>query len=229
MTQRTELYGELASIDVERMDDESGNLRVRITVLDGSAESARVDLFPGCFAEDAESLAAVLEQAAKEARAIVDGWEDRPSGEGDGFVSFDSYYRGGSYLVMLEGSRWDGDTLWPVGQGPHIGFPTQDIAEYELERAMQSAGCFPNTWYEDDRGYPVAIDVSKYSDDEGKMKPLKGAEYEDGAAIDVDGMSAFVIRDYGVLGIVFRYEGDDERQYTDQRELVKPAPEEVGV
>lgn len=106
---------------------------------------------------------------------------------------------------------------------PHGKYPSQDIAEYELARVMAESGVFPNAWYVNDRGNTDNISESlrKYHDEGGdKLLPLRGVEYEDGADITADGLSASVVRDYGDMGIVYVLSGDDEERFTEDRSLV---------
>lgn len=199
------VYG-LESLDFERTEEYPSRLILKATGDDGTHIVFEV----GCLYDDADTIREMLHSAAGDAAQIVDDWVDEPDIEMDGFVAFDG--RAGRYYVTLFGKTQD------------TGYNTQDIAEYELARAMAEAGYFPNAWYQNDRGNTndIGESVRKYQDEGGdKLLPLLGVEYADGADITADGLSACVVRDYGELGIVYMLSGDDEQRFTEDRSVVK--------
>lgn len=222
------------SIEVTREDDEAGSV-VLVIRTEGGTDSCTdsYTFYAGRFFEDAENLARDLRSAANDAEAIVSDWQDRPD-EYDGFVSEDR----GRYLVSLDGVHWNGDALVSVTRFPDRrwrSFPTRDIATYELARAMEVSGVFPNVWYQNERGSPdnIGEQVRAFHDEGGtNCKPLSGVEYEDGADVLIRYEEGFlggqVVKDYGELGIVYVLSGDDEERFSEDRSEVKPYDEDEG-
>jgi hypothetical protein len=131
-----------------------------------------------------------------------------PDPDNDGFVALD---RGGYWARIF------GKDLTRRGRG----FPTTDIAIYELARAMAEAGEFPNAWMEGEHGPSVRDindEVRRFHDEGGsKLLPLEGVQYAPGDEIDSSeepGLYFTVDQDYGMLGIVAHASGDPSvRQY----------------
>lgn len=139
---------------------------------------------------------------------VVDGWEDIPE-EWDARVTADR----GEYLVSIGGKDV-------------TGYPTRDIAVYELARRMADAGEFGNAWYYNEHGTYDNIndEVRKYHDEGGdKLLPLPGVQYQDGATVDYGDPDFpwIVDRDYGPLGVRVHASGDPDVNalVTDRTEL----------
>ena len=166
---------------------------------------------------------------------IVDNWEDRPD-LFDGYVCQD----GSKCYVQLSRRAWDGDGFDKCLRS----FPTREIATYELARAMSYAGEFPNAWFEGDRGHTEDIgDAVREFHDEGgtEVKPLPGAFFSEGDSIyflrrgnpypqpSTKGWAAYVVRDYGDLGLTYVLSGDDTVHYSPARGGIEPRKEEPDV
>lgn len=223
-------FGNIESIEVVRREDEFGSIAVKIATEDG----ASLVFECGRFYDEISELHTMFETLATDAGSIIERWQDVPDQDSDAFV-----YEGerGGYTVYLEGAQWDGTVLARVHHNSTT-FPTRDIAEYELAAAMSSSGCFPNTWFMNERGIIADIgkSIRKYHDDGGTdLLPLDGVEYETGADVVVRiriqtaaftwedaEVSGEVIRDYGTeLGIVYCCSGDGDPHHTNDRADVR--------
>jgi hypothetical protein len=190
----------LPEFEVFRREDETGEVVLKISVGDFD----EIEISVGTFSSDADELASALERGVAEVHDLISEWEDLPDTEGDGFVVED---RGG-YLVTLE-------TQHPAGM-PRDGYPSRDIATYELAKLMADAGVFPNAWYQNERGNTENIGdaVRAYHDEGGdKLLPLEGVQYEDGALVAVETEPQLytrmtVVHDYGRLGIIMDHYGE---------------------
>ena len=183
-------------ISVTRADYEDGDITLTIDTDDGE-----ITIDCGRFQVDADQLRGELELALVQAREILNDWEDRPD-EGDGYVTEER----GEFLPSLSGKR-----LW---KGRH-GFPSREIAVYELARAMAEAGYYPNAWYVNERGNTDAIDdaVGAWHGDDGKLKPLPGVRHEAGDTVSLAGddwPTWTVDADYGDMGVMVRTQGDPD-------------------
>lgn len=219
MTAKTVYYSTADEIDLNVEREASEYAPVVLNIV---ADSDSLRIYCGTTYDDAETLASMLEALAKSAREIVDEWKDVPDADGDGFV----FSGRDGYLVQLEGLHWNGTTLASHSGRRLTYFPTRKIAEYELARAMAHAGCFPNVWYEDERGWTDDIGerISREhfdpSDGGVTVRPLEGVEYEPGTYLNIDGWTAVVERDYGNLGITYHLVGDDETNWMQERTLI---------
>lgn len=205
---------ETFDIETERRDDELGSLVVKMTT-----DDAEIVVEIGRFYDDAIAMKDTFLAAAKEIEdTILKGWEDVPD-EFDAYVHDD---RDG-YYVSIEGVMWDADREETVSQtrgGQHVRpLPSREIAEYELARAMSKSGCFPNAWYTDERGWSdnIAERVRAFHDEGGTgLLPLEGVRFEEDSAIRTpDGWRAYVVRDYGNLGMIYVLSGDDTRHFAE--------------
>jgi hypothetical protein len=136
-----------------------------------------------------------LRHLAQDAEEIRDGWEGVPGGY-DAYISVDR----GRYQVSLEGS--------PVGD-----YPSREVAELELARAVVAGGVFPPAWYVADHGSYIAIDadIRRWHDEGGDgMVPLPGVQYLPGDRVrDAgDGFTYVVIGDWGPAGVEIHMHGD---------------------
>lgn len=89
------------------------------------------------------------------------------------------------------------------------GFPTAEIAMYELAKAMAEAGEFPAAWFEGEHGPSsrnIEDEVRRFHDEgSDTLLPLSGVQYAEGDQIyeqDYPGEIYTVDRDYGTLGII---------------------------
>jgi hypothetical protein len=135
-------------------------------VLDVRAEGVRIRVHVGGSYDDVSLLAESLRHLAEDVvENILDGWQDVPD-EFDAYITVDR----GRYHVSLEGSR--------VGD-----YPSRDVAQIELARAMVTGGVFPNAWYVDERGYHVDVntDIRRWHNTGGDaMAPLDAVQYQPG-------------------------------------------------
>lgn len=172
--------------------------QVVLTIVTGVQGGDVILINVGDNEETASTLHEQLDDtSAHLAREILDGWQDTPDPENDGWVSFYD----GKYSVSLGRPR---DITY---------YPTMDIAVYELAALMAEAGYFPNAWYQNSRGITENIDtrVRAFHDEGGdKMLPLAGVEYQPGDQITYGPGDAApgiveprtVVRDYGAMGII---------------------------
>jgi hypothetical protein len=187
---------------VERRPDGDVHLQLR-------ADGVDVHITIGNLYDDVSLLAASLHHLAENVDAdILDGWHDNPD-EFDGYISFDR----GRYHISLDGCR--------VGD-----YPSREVAEIELARAMAAGGVFPNAWFITDHGNPVDIDaeIRRWHDEGGdQLAPLPGVQYQPGDRVwyaDID-WPYRVVGDWGPAGVEIHTEGDPSiwTHVTDRAEL----------
>ena len=204
---------ETLSFSVDR-DMDTGTITLTITTDDGA-----ISIDAGQSEDDAASLRDNLKSASDEAGQIADNWQDIPE-EDDGYVTED--YRSG-YGVMLE--RTHHDTPWGAR-----GYPSREIATYELAKLMGDSGVFFNSWIQRERGItdPISDDINALLDDEGKVKPLQGVRYECGDEVLIGGYDyPYVVdKDYGTLGVMLHISGDPSITEFESHENLKPYQEE---
>lgn len=206
------------SFKITRKDDETGDI---ILVID--VEDEDVEINCGRFSSDADALLGALQDAAEEAKTLVDDWEDRPD-EFDGYVTED---RGG-YRVVMESTHRPANWREP-------GYPTREIATYELAKLMVESGCYPNAWYQNERGNNDFIGEAVYAFQEDgpdslKMKPLEGVQFSEDDTVTFTSdpsqepvlwTEGTVVADYGTLGLILSSYGDREFFDGEQRAQVK--------
>jgi len=160
-----------------------------------SAGGVAIRITVGDAYDDVSLLADSLRHLAEDTEEIRDGWQDVP-GQYDAYISFDR----GRYYVSLEGSR--------VGD-----YPSRQVAEIALARAMVAGGVFPPAWYVTTHGNYVAIDadIRRWHDAGGdQMAPLAGVQYQRGDRVRYapDGLVYVVIGDWGPAGVEIHTDGD---------------------
>jgi len=132
----------------------------------GRAGGVSVRITVGNLYEDVSLLAESVRHLAEDVEEdILDGWHETPD-EFDAYISFDR----GRYHVSLEATR--------VGD-----YPSREVAEMELARAMVAAGVFPNAWLINDHGNHLDIndDIRRWHDEGGdQMAPIPGVQYQPG-------------------------------------------------
>ncbi|MFK3983079.1 hypothetical protein ACI2K4_22215 [Micromonospora sp. NPDC050397] len=189
---------------VERND--TGDVELMVCA-DGTA--VRINI--GRDHDDASSLAERLRDLSENtATDILADWWDIPD-ESDAYISFDR----DRYHVTLEGSI--------VGT-----FPSRDVAEIELARAMVTHQVFPRAWYINDRGNysDIDADVRRWHDEGGdQMVPLPGVEYQPGDLVwhgDPD-WPYKVVDDWGEAGVEIHTVGDPTvRAHVTDRTQLRP-------
>lgn len=172
---------------------------VVLTITDDTDPGSEITINTGSGYSGAEELADSLDTLNDDMKNIMANWEDTPDDE-DGYISFYN----GAYYARLSGSYIGDDAR---------GFPSRDIAEYELAKAMATAGYFPNCWLEGERGGYDLLDLSRFNDDEGNIKPLEGVQHETGSLVSVperlsDWTTWVVDGDYGTMGLMLHTSGD---------------------
>ena len=199
---RLDLYDAQPEFAVTRQPDGEVELQVRAGGVD-------VHITIGGLYDDVSLLAASLHHLAEDVDDdILDGWQDTPD-ESDGYLSFDR----GRYHVSLDGTR--------VGD-----YPSREVAEIALARAMADGGVFPNAWYITDHGNTEPIDdaIRRWHDEGGdQLAPLAGVQYQPGDRVwyaDVD-WPYRVVGDWGPAGVEIHTEGDPSiwTHVTDRAEL----------
>jgi len=147
------LHDEQPQFIVER--HETGDVELMIR-----ADHTTIRITVGRAYNNASLLGESLRHLAEDvAENILDVWEDVPD-EDDGYINFHR----GRYHVSLEGRQ--------VGD-----YPSREVAEIELARAMVAGGAFPNAWFITDHGNYAAIndDIRRWHDEDGDgMAPLAG-------------------------------------------------------
>jgi hypothetical protein len=199
---RLDLHDAQPEFTVGRRPDGDVQLQVR-------ADGVDVRITIGDLYHDVSLLAASLHHLADDVDTdILDSWHDNPD-EFDAYISFDR----GRYHVSLEGVR--------IGD-----YPSRDVAEIELARAMVDGGVFPNTWFITDHGNtePIDDDIRRWHDEGGdQMAPLRGVQYQPGDRVwyaDVD-WPYRVVGDWGPAGVEIHTDGDPSiwTHVTDRAEL----------
>lgn len=196
------LYDTEPEFGVDR--DQAGDVTLTIR-----AEHTTIRLCIGAGYGSASLLAHSLHHLAEDVEDdILQGWQDVPD-EGDGYVTFER----GLYHVSLDGTY--------VGD-----YPSQDVAELELARAMLAGGVFPNAWYVNDHGNTHAIDdnVRRWHNPAGDaMVVLDGVQYQPGDRVHYapEDWPYLVVGDWGPAGVEIHAVGDPSirAHVTDRGEL----------
>jgi hypothetical protein len=148
------LYDTEPEFGVQRDEDGDVTLTIR-------AEGTTIRIGVGRIYDSASLLAQSLHHLAEDLdEDILDGWADVPD-DGDAYITAER----GRYWVSLDGTR--------VGD-----YPSQDVAELELARAMVAGAVFPNAWFVTDHGNTVDItdSVRRWHNQAGDaMAPIDGA------------------------------------------------------
>jgi hypothetical protein len=171
--------------------DPAGDVAVTIR-----ADTTTITLSVGRHYDSASLLAQSLHHLAEDVdEDILDRWEDVPD-EFDAYLSFER----GRYHVSLEGTR--------VGD-----YPSQDVAEIELARAMVTAGVFPNAWLISDHGNYLDINehIRRWHDPGGDgMATIEGVQYQPGDRVWTTDMDwpYIVVGDWGPAGVEIHTDGD---------------------
>ena len=200
--------GELILYDTEprfAVDrDEAGDVTLLI-----HAEHSTIRVNVGRGYDSASLLAQSLHHLAEDLdEQILDGWDDTPD-EFDAYITVER----GRYHVSLEGI--------------HVGdYPSQDVAELELARAMVVGGVFPNAWFVTDHGNTLDINanVRRWHNQAGDaMAPIEGVQYQPGDRVryaQVD-WPHIVVGDWGPAGVEIHTAGDPSirAHVTDRDEL----------
>ena len=184
--------------------DEGGDVQLIIR-----ADGTTIRVSVGRIYDGASLLAQSLHHLAEDLdEDILDGWEDVPD-DGDAYVTAER----GRYWVSLEGTR--------VGD-----YPSQDVAELELARAMVAGGVFPNAWCVTDHGNSVDINdhVRRWHNEAGDaMAPIDGVQYQPGDRVRYTGLDwlHIVVGDWGPAGVEIHTAGDPSirAHVTDRAEL----------
>lgn len=215
MSTKIDMVG-IKEFDLRVEPDRSGygqNITLTIT-----SEGGDVVVFDcGRFNDDLHSLTTDLEALVEDAKKECRDWEDLPD-------EYDAYI----------GAHWGRFflTIEQVHVGDQKGYPTREIAAYELARHMTESGVFPGAWFQNERGTCDAVDdeVRAFHDEGGTgLKPLPGVRFEDGAEVLIAGMGrAYVVKDYGDLGLTYVLSGDDEVRFIEDNvaDAVLPYPDE---
>ncbi len=135
----------------------------------------------------------------------------RHPGEDDAYITFDR----GRYHVSMEGTR--------VGD-----YPSQDVAELELARAMVTGGVFPPAWLINDHGNYLDINehIRRWHDEGGDgMATIEGVQYQPGDRVWYVEMDwpYLVVNDWGPAGVEIHTEGDPTiRAHVTDRDELRP-------
>lgn len=196
-----ELIGDY-EFSVERRETEEGEIEFTLEV-----GNDRVTFVAGYDISAADALLGVLRDLASNVEKIISDWQDRPDNEADAFV----YETRDGYTVSLEGVQVMCD------YNRFGAFPSREIAEYELAKAMSERGVFPGLWYVNERGN-IDNDYERmrgYHDEGGTvLLPLPGVRYEEGQHVSNAGLRWSVVKDYGSnLGVVASYYGEETRVF----------------
>jgi len=201
---RLYLHDTKPEFGVHRNPDGDVELRVR-------AGGVSVRITVGNLYEDVSLLAESLRHLAEDVEEdILDGWQDTPD-EFDAYITFDR----GRYHVSLEATR--------VGD-----YPSREVAEMELARAMVAAGVFPNAWLINDHGNHLDIndDIRRWHDAGGdQMAPIPGVQYQPGDRVWTTDMDwpYIVVGDWGLAGVEIHTEGDPSiRAHVTDRDELRP-------
>ena len=199
-----DLHDEEPEFGVERHEDGDVELTIR-------ADGTRIRITIGRRYGNASLLGESLRHLAEDvAENILNRWEDTPD-EVDAYIGFDR----GRYHVSLEGVR--------VGD-----YPSRQVAEIELARAMVAAGVFPNAWLINDHGNHLDIndDIRRWHDEGGdQMAPIPGVQYQPGDRVWTTDMDwpQIVVGDWGPAGVEIHTEGDPSvRAHVTDRDELRP-------
>jgi hypothetical protein len=186
--------------------DEAGDVTLTIR-----ADHATIRVHVGRFYDSASLLAQSLHHLAEDLdEHILHPWEDVPD-EDDAYISVDR----GRFWVSLEGAR--------VGD-----YPSQDVAEIELARAMVTSGVFPNAWYVNDRGNTLDINagIRRWHNHGGDgMTPIPGVQYQPGDRVRHAQWDwpQIVVGDWGPAGVEIHAAGDPSiRAHVTDRDQLYP-------
>lgn len=200
---------------IERADTEAGEIMFTCEVGNDS-----VIFEVGQDISDADALLGVLSDLTSEVQKMINAWQYRPDSENDGFIS---QGRNGYFATLYGKSSPEN----------HNGYPTQDIAAYELARLMADSQTTPNAWYQGERGIDRMIntEVHAYLDDNDGLKPLPNAKYASGTNVIMDHPNwdwrHFVVdQDYGDLGVMVHTSGDPSMTELATHEQLKPYPDD---
>ena len=192
---------ETLDIKAQRTEaDEDGNGDVLLVI---RTDEGTVRVRVGQTTDDADRLEVTLRKAAGQASEVADTWEDRPD-RYDGYVTLD---RGRWFVTFSQQS--------PAGQS-RSGYPSSEIAIYELARMITERGEFINVWSEGEHGpssRPIGDQVYAHIDENDQLRPLPGVRYEDGdlVTLTTDDWPTWVVdHDYGELGVMVHTEGDPD-------------------
>jgi hypothetical protein len=204
------------SFEITRADDEYGAITLKITTDSGD----EVEIECGRLHTDMDELHGALANATLDASAMLADWEDRPD-EFDAYVTEDR----GTYRAVMEGTHRPANWREP-------GYPTREIATYELAKLMVESGCYPNAWYQNERGNTddIGAEVYAFQEDgetELKLKPLEGVQFSEGDTVmfasDPYEGTWTVEADYGTLGLILSNNLETRAFFDgDQRAQVKP-------
>jgi hypothetical protein len=202
----------LETLDIQawRTEDEDGDVTLVIKTDEGTVR-VRV----GRTADDADRLTEALGKARDQAAKVGDDWNDRPD-RYDGYVTLS---RGRWFTTFSQQSP---------GDQPRNGYPTSEIAIYELARMITEHGEFVSVWAEGEHGpssRPIGADVYAHIDEHDQLRPLPGVRFEDGdlVALEGDGWPTWVVdRDYGELGVMVHTEGDPDVYALAQHDALTP-------
>lgn len=187
--------------------DRDGHGDVTLTI-DADRNSIRIHLGGGY--DSAALLAQSLHHLAEDVDDdVLDGWQDMPD-ENDAYIVLG----GGRYHVSLEASA--------VGT-----YPSQDVAEIALARAMVAAGVFGNAWFIDERGtcHDIGESVRRWHNEGGDgMAAIEGIQYQPGDPVRYAGIGwpCVVVQDWGAVGgVELHAHGDPtvRAHVTDRTEL----------
>ncbi|MEJ3741786.1 hypothetical protein WEI85_00590 [Actinomycetes bacterium KLBMP 9797] len=185
--------------------DEDGDVTLTIR-----ADHTSIRISVGRCYDSASLLGQSLQHLAEDVdKDVLDGWEDTPD-EYDAYISVDR----GRYHVSLEGT--------PVGD-----YPSQDVAEIELARAMVDGGVFPNAWFINERGnyHTINDSIRRWHDEGGDgMAPIEGVQYQPGDRVRYTGIDwpCVVVADWGTVGgVEIHTDGDPtiRAHVTDRTEM----------
>ena len=186
--------------------DDAGDVALTIR-----ADNTTITVSIGRVYDSASLLAQSLHHLAEDLdNDILDEWEDTPD-EFDAYITADR----GRYHVSLEGTR--------VGD-----YPSQDVAEIELARAMVTGGVFPNAWYINDHGNSLDINahIRRWHSDAGDaMAAIDGMQYQPGDRVWTSDMDwpHIVVGDWGPAGVEIHTEGDPTIHcHTTDRDELRP-------
>ena len=204
MTVQIRLHDREPEFGVDR--DAHGDVRLTIRA-GGATIRVSVGRIYGAAALLGESLRHLAEDVTD---TILHEWRDTPD-DADGYITVDR----GRYHVTLDTS--------PVGD-----YPSQEIAEIELARAMAARGVFPPAWLVGDRLVVCDINdrIRRWHDAGGDgMAPIDGVQYRPGDPIwcgDTD-WPYRVIGDWGRAGVELHTDGDPTvRLHVTDRTQLRP-------
>ncbi|MEV6527156.1 hypothetical protein AB0M43_35020 [Longispora sp. NPDC051575] len=180
---------------------DEGRLQIRL-----DADGTTITLVMTTLRDDAARVAEDLRELAGSVDALIENWEPSP----DPYDAFVAPALNG-YELRLNCEL--------VGV-----YPTREIAEYELDRAMHRDGYIPDAWLLDERGGHTLLPAA----DTRPPDPLPGAEYAVGDLVRCADRPFVwrVLGDWGALGVEVQVVEDPEtRRHVTDRSLLRPARE----